>query len=115
MGKHNKAFRCRIEHTGRIKRLPKKWHIPILKSKSLEETISYILNEYLKEYPNENIVIKSDKGGSSYIKKRLEKNYVGRISVEKDTTEWLRLIKSDGTVWTIRTAGNKHYIGEKVQ
>lgn len=67
MTKHIKAFRCRIENTGKIKQLPKKWHIPILKSKSLEETISCIL----KDYPTENIVIKSDKGGQSVYKKEI--------------------------------------------
>ncbi|MCK4416144.1 MAG: hypothetical protein KAU84_03235 [Thermoplasmatales archaeon] len=108
MTKHVKAFRCRIENTGRIKQLPKNWYIPILKSKSLEETKSCIL----EDYPNENIVIKSDKGGSPYIKKRLETDYVGPISVEKNTTKWLRLIKSDGTVWTIT---DNHYVGEQIQ
>ena len=33
----------------------------------------------------------------------------------KNSTKWLHLMKSDGTVWTIRTVGNKHYIGEKVR
>ena len=112
MTKHRKAYRCRIDHSGRIIQLKENCHITTMPpSYTPEEATTYIL----KEYPNENIIIKSDKGGSPYIRKRLEKNYVGRISVEKDTTKWLRLIKSDGTVWIIRTVGNKHYVGEKIQ
>ena len=103
--KHHKAYRCRIETTGRIYQLK---HISMPKSYSLEEAKEFILDKY----PNENITIKSDKGGSPHIKKRLKTDYVGRIAVEKNTTKWLRLIKSDGTVWTIT---DDHYVGEKVQ
>ena len=105
MTKHRKAYRCRIDHTGRIYQLE---HIPMPPSYQLEEATIYVF----KKCPNENIIIKSDKGGSPHIRKRLKTNYVGRISVEKDTTKWLRLIKSDGTVWTIT---DNHYVGEKIQ
>lgn len=115
MGKHNKAFRCRIDNTGRIYRLKDNWYIRINMTKPLQTTIDYIL----ENHPNENIVIKSEKGGSgSRIAQGLiNEPYVTNIggNPEKDTTKWLRLIKSDGTVWTVRTVGNKHYVGEKVQ
>ena len=111
MKKHTKAFRCRIDNTARIYRLKENWHIPINMSKSLEEAISRIL----EDYPNENIVIKSDKGGGLIIAQgQKNKPFVIDMNrgTKKGSTKWLRLIKSDGTVWTII---NERYVGEKVR
>ncbi len=112
--KHYKAFRCRIENTGRIIRLEDNWHVRINMSDPLQTSIDYVLENHL----NENITIKSEKGGGSGISQgSINKPYVTNIGGNpvKDTTEWLRLIKIDGTVWTIRTVDNKHYVGEKIQ
>lgn len=109
--KHHKAYRCRIENTGRIYQLK---HISMPWSYPLEKATAFILNKY----PNENVIIKSDKGGGSrYTHGPINEPYVidtGGRPV-KDTTKWVRLIKSDGTVWTVKTVGNKHYVGEKVR
>ena len=111
--KHHKAFRCRIENTGRIYRIKDNWYIHINTTDSLQITIGDIL----ENHKDENIVIKSEKGGSGNLiitQGEKNKDHIKGYgaSPEKDTTKWLRLIKSDGTVWTIT---DNHYVGEKVQ
>ncbi len=108
---HHKAFRCRIENTGRIKRIDGNWHVQINTSDSLQKTIDKIL----KKPKGENIVIKSEKGGGSGISNgEINEPYVFDIGGRpiKNTTKWLRLIKSDRTVWTIT---DNHYVGEQIQ
>ena len=80
-------------------------------SYSLEKTTEFILDKY----QNENIIIKSDKGGGSGISNgEINEPYVFDIGGRpiKNTTKWLRLIKSDKTIWTIT---DNHYVGEQVQ
>lgn len=112
MNKHTKAFRCRIGNTGRVYRLKENWHVHISMAKPLQTAIDYIL----ENHPNENIAIKTEKGGSGsrIAHGPINKPHVTNIggNPEKGTTKWLRLIKSDGTVWTVT---NEHYVGEKVR
>jgi len=111
--KHHKAYRCRIDHTGRIFQLKENCKISMPMSYTLEKSITYILNEY----PKENIIIKSDKGGSGNLMvMQGEKNkpHVRGIGClpEKNTTKWLYLMKNDGTIWTIT---DNHYVGKQIR
>jgi len=111
--KHRKAYRCRIDHTGMIYQLKENSHITTMPvSYPLEQATTYIL----KEYPKENIIIKSDKGGGGWrivngSINRPHPKSIGNTTI-KDTTQWLRLIKSDGTVWAIT---DDHHVGEKLR
>lgn len=111
--KHHKACRCRIDHTGRIFQLKENYKIKMPVSYTLEKSITYISNEY----PKENIIIKSDEGGSGNLEiAQGEKNKPHVIGIgcrpEKNTTKWLRLIRNDGTVWMIT---DNHYVGKQIQ
>jgi len=112
MTKHIKAFRCRISDTGRIYRLKENWNIPINMSNKPKTVVDHIL----EKYPYENIIIKSEESAPPTIVHGIKvKSHIrggGRNPPLKNTTKWLYLIKSDGTV---RTVIDKRYVGEKVR
>lgn len=116
MVKHTKALRCKIQDSGKITILEKgsNMHTPV--SLKPEEMIDFIL----KQYPNENVIIKTEKSASSMIfhgsKNKPFIRRGGRNPPIIDTTQWVYLIKNDGTVWTIDDKGlGKRFVGCKVQ
>ena len=116
MTKHTKAFRCRIDNAGRIHRLKENWKIPIHMSSEPEAAVDLILDKF----PNENIVIKTEKSATSMIfSGSRNKPYIrsgGKNPPLKDTTRWLYLIKNDGTVYKIIDNGKgERFVGEKVK
>ena len=114
MTKHKKAFRCKI-NDGRIYQLEKNCEVYIEKNLSNDKAIDYIL----KNYPSENIVIKSEKTASIMLYSGSKRSYTrcgGAGPPLKDTTKWLYLIKSNGTAWTIIDKGlGNRFVGKQVR
>ena len=112
MVKHTKVLRCKI-NDDRIIVLKKNRNVYVSLSSEPEKIIDFIL----EKYPNEEVVIKTEKSEPSIIcngnKNKAYVRYGGKNPPIKDTTEWLYLIKKDGTVWTIVDKGvGKRFVGK---
>ena len=116
MIKHTKVLRCRIDDTNRIIILKKNRNIDAPMSYKPEKIIDFIL----EKFPNENVIIKTEKSTTSMLFSGNKNNpyirYGGRNPPLKNTTDWLYLIKSDGTVWTIEDKGiGKRFVSKKIR
>ena len=115
MAKHTKVLRCKI-NDDKIIILKKNRNIDVPISYKPEKIIDFIL----EKYPNEDVVIKTEKSAASIMfhgnKNKSYVRYGGKNPPIRDTTEWLYLIKNNGTVWTIVDKGmRKRFVSKQIK
>ncbi len=113
MGRYTKAFECEIENDGKIS-FKKEIHL-----NKASGSLEGIMDIILKTYHGKNIGIKKYKPRKNEVfqgnKNKPHLRHVVRIPPKQGTTEWVYLIKEDGTVWNIDDNGHgQRFVGERI-